>query len=147
MPLRIHTCPSQMIDLTVPDASATRIAPGPPAVRLAILAAGNVAANAAEATVLQQAGDGTPSTHDAEEGSEKLDMLTVAKLKERCEQHGLEKTGKKADLLDRLRQALYVRLQFLSGGLVLRAIECAAHRAIGTKKALTMKLMRRRRTS
>ncbi len=62
--------------------------------------------------VLQQAGDGTPSTHDAEEGSEKLDMLTAAKLRERCEQHGLEKTGKKADLLDRLRQALYVRMQF-----------------------------------
>lgn len=97
--------------------------------------------------MLQQAGDGTPSTHDAEEGSEKLDMLTVAKLRERCEQHGLEKTGKKADLLDRLRQALYVRMKFLSGVFVQPACECAPHRAIGTKKALTMKLMRRRRTS
>jgi hypothetical protein len=93
--------------------------------------------------VLQQAVDGTLSTHDLEEGGEKLDRLTVTQLKERCEQHGLEKTGLKADLLDRLRQALYVRMHFLSGGLVLRACEGAPHRAIGTKKALTMKLMRR----
>ncbi len=97
--------------------------------------------------MLQQAGDGTPSTHDAEEGSEKLDTLTVAKLKERCEQLGLEKTGKKADLLDRLRQALYVRMQFLSGVFVHPACECAPHRTIGTKKALMMNLIRHRRTS
>ena len=142
----MHSCPSQVIDLTVRDASATRIAPAPPAVRFAIWAAGNVAANAAEANVLQQAVDGPPSTHDAEEGSEKLDMLTVAKLRERCELHGLEKTGKRADLLDRLR-SFYVRMQFLSGVFVQPACECAPHRAIGTKKALTMKQMQRRRTS
>jgi hypothetical protein len=97
--------------------------------------------------VLQRAGDGTLCTHDAEEGSEKLDTLTVVQLKELCEQHGLEKKGKKADLLDRLRQALYVRMHFLSGVFVQPACECAPHRAIGTKKALTMKLKRRRCTS
>ena len=58
-------------------------------------------------------------THDAEERSEKLDTLTVAQLKERCEQYGLKKTGKRADLLDRLRQ--YVRFLFLSGVFVLLA--------------------------
>jgi hypothetical protein len=92
--------------------------------------------------VLQQAGDGTPSTHDAEERSENFDTLTVAQLKERCEQYGLKKTGKRADLLDQLKQASIVRFQFLSGVFVQLACECAPHRAVARKKALTMKLMR-----
>ncbi len=60
-------------------------------------------------------GDASPAVPSRME----LGGLKVPELRELCEQHGLAKTGKKADLLQLLSQALHVRMP-----LCLRA--CAA---------------------
>ena len=79
-----------------------------------------------------------------------LSRLKVAQLRELCGRHRLKKTGNKADLRKRLREALFVRMHgCFACFCTTHHVVCGPVRRIGTTTtmALAMKLMARIKAS